>query len=113
MVMWHDYLSQASELVIDFRPGDHRTHDKFCDSNLDKGVNTASHRVRRAPGGVGLEGYAWATSALHQDRDLSADVLVAKVEGDDGSIMVLWDYALVFLGSLANGTHRLAGFLWR
>src|SRR4030095_8699829 len=110
MVAWHDQGSQAGEPIVDGRPGDHGAHDKLRDANLHKGIDTAQHSVRRAPGCVGLEGDAWI-NALHQRNDLCTDVFVAKVEGDDSSVMVLWDNPLILLSSLANGTHGLAGFL--
>src|SRR4029450_8177930 len=111
MVARHDQFGQAGELIVDGRPGDHGAHDKLRDANLHKGIDTAPHSVRRAPGGVGLEGDAWI-NALHQRSDLCTDVCVAKVEGDDSPVMVLWDSPLVLLSSLANGAHGLAGFLW-
>src|SRR4030095_14229245 len=111
MVAWHDQGSQAGEPIVDGRPGDHGPHEKLRSANLHKGIDTAPHSVRRAPGGVGLEGDAWI-NALHQGSDLRTDVLVAKVKGDDSPVMVLWDSPLVLLSSLANGAHGLAGFLW-
>src|SRR5215510_1866322 len=111
MVAWYDQFSQAGELIVDGRPGDHGAHDKLRDTNLHKGVDTAQDSIGRAPGGVGLEGDAWI-NALHQRGDLRTDVLVAKVKGDDSPVMVLWDSPLVLLSSLANGAHGLAGFLW-
>ena len=41
MVAWHDQGSQAGELIVDGRPGDHGAHDKLRDTNLHKGVDTA------------------------------------------------------------------------
>ena len=110
MITWHDQCSQAGELIVDGRPGDHGAHDKLRDANLYKGVDTAQDSIGRAPGGVGFEGDAWI-NALHQSSDLRTDVFVAKVEGDDSAVMVLWDNSLVLLSSLANGAHSLAGFL--
>src|SRR5947199_10046182 len=75
MVTWHDQFSQAGELVIDGRSGDHGAHDKFRDAHIHKGVDTAQHSIRRAPGGVGLESDAWI-NALHQRGDLCTDILV-------------------------------------
>src|SRR5437667_864178 len=111
MVTWHDQSSQAVELIFDGRSGDHGAHDKLRDASLHKGVNTAQDSIGRTPGGVGLEGDAWI-NALHQRGDLCTDVLVAKVEGNNSSVMVIWDNPLVLLSSLANGAHGLAGFLW-
>ena len=58
MVTWHDQFSQAGELIVDGRSGDHGAHDKFRDASLHKGIDTAQDSIRRAPGGVGLEGDA-------------------------------------------------------
>src|SRR5215471_19975723 len=107
MVPWHHQLGQTGELIVDGRPGDHGAHNKLRDANLHKGVDTAQHSVRRAPGGVGLEGDAWI-NALHQRGDLRTDILVAKVKGDNSPVMVLWHSPLVLLSSLANGAHGLA-----
>src|SRR5262245_19370920 len=112
MVTWHHHLGKASKLVVDFRTGDHRAHDKLRDTNRHKSIDTTQYSVGCPPGSVGLERHAWI-NAPDQCGDLSADILVAKVERHYRPIVILWDNALVLLRRLTNGTHRLPSFLWR
>src|SRR5215831_15366765 len=112
MVAWDYHLGEMGKLVVDFRTSDHRTHDELRDANRHEGIDTTQYRVRCTPGGIGLEGHAWI-DALDQRGDLSADILIAKVEGDYRPIVVLRDSALIPLSGLTNGTHRLADFFRR
>src|SRR5262249_19263299 len=104
MVAWDYHPSKAGKLVVDFRTGGHRAHDKICDTNRYESIDAPEYSVRCPPGRVGLEGHAWI-NAPDQRGDLSADILVAKVEGHYCPIVILRDSALVLLSRLTNGTH--------